>query len=84
MVSPCRWEESPADERVGDGGIVGDFEGSESPFGAVDGQEGNVVEGGVLDHDGGVVVARALDRHLGTEAARRPVQGCPTEFCSGN
>ena len=70
--SPCRWEEKAPHERIGEPGVARDFQRSESPFGAVDGQEGDVVEGGVLDDDGGVAVARALDRHLGAEAARSP------------
>ena len=85
--SPCRWEEKAPHERIGEPGVARDFQRSESPFGAVDGQEGDVVEGGVLDDDGGVAVARALDRHLGAEAARSPglivVQSCREFHGSG-
>ena len=71
--SPYRWEESPPDEHIGQRGITRDWQGAESALGAIDGQEGDVVEGGVLDDDGGVAVARALDSYLGAEAARRSV-----------
>ena len=73
ICAVCRtflWEESTADERIGGREIALDCQGSESPLRAIYGKEGDVVEGRVLDDDGGVDVSWALETHLRAEAAR--------------
>ena len=63
-LAPCRREESPPHLRVGKPGVALNRKWTQLPSGAVDGQEGDVVEGGVLDDEGGVAVERALQPHL--------------------
>ena len=61
---PYRREESPPHLDVDKPGISLYCKWTQLPSGAVYGQEGDVVEGGVLDDEGGVAVERALQPHL--------------------